>query len=316
MEKHSENNTCPKCGQNFLNVIEDDVSKRGACQSCGYTFSDLKQQQPLLREPPIPPSTGGGIMDIFDTLNRFSAIMAIIAIVMAVLILVAVGGQVGGIDGRVTSINDSLSSEISTLEGDINGYDGRITSNENDVDTLITDIESLSDLPTDISTLQSDLDLAEDNISSLDATLTNLSNTVDNIDTSNIVDAFSKIKFLFYVSQSNTTSSRYCHIEFFVDKNEIKLQEVKFGFRYPFTNVTLLDWTGCIKPQEYQWTNGSCNDNYCLNWFEKTDGVSAKFNVTWDIADYNNTQLSLDNFSEVVKVNSVFLTSARETEII
>jgi hypothetical protein len=187
-ENTTYNNECPVCRQNFLTVVEDESTVRGACQACGHTFSEWKTQETppqenvpeeyaqAYQEPPIgnPESSlssavvtsdrefSGGFIGVLDTLGRFSGVISIVAIVLIAIFAFSISGSVGDIDNRVDTIKNSFDDKIETAMSNINTIENRVTANDNDIDTMEDDIDILKAETSDLNNIR-------DKINGLDA---------------------------------------------------------------------------------------------------------------------------------------------------
>jgi ribosomal protein S27AE len=188
-EEHYESRQCPQCGQNFLSVIEDDLTIRGACQSCGYQFSNWKEnsnqesppnpqpqvqqrplQQPLKQAPTqerkrkisvveneAPPVVSAPSSYTWS-LNKFAGIIGLIAVIISVVSIIFMSGLIGGIQDKVDDVRIEAESDISSLNTKITSIDTSSQANmslqSRSIDILNHDIDTLT---TDVNLLKSDI---------------------------------------------------------------------------------------------------------------------------------------------------------------
>lgn len=211
-EEHYESRQCPQCGQNFLSIIEDDLTIRGACQSCGYQFSNWKeqgnqtqplqpkiqpqpqqqpyQQQPLqqpLNQAPTQVSERMQKSRVIEnnappvvhassynwSLNKFAGMIGLIAVIISVVSIIFMSGLVGGIQDKVDDVRIETESDISSLNTKITSIDTSSQANMSLQSQSILSLgNSIGTLTTDVNGLKSDIG----KLSTNDTTLTALMN--------------------------------------------------------------------------------------------------------------------------------------------
>jgi len=323
-ENTTYNNECPICRQNYLTVVEDDQTIRGACQACGHQFSEWKQQtpeQPIQEPQPSqlssaivePPRGGGGgfggggmFGSFFDMFNKIAGIIAIVAVVLVILISVTLSGGIGDVDNRVTTIKDSMDEKINGVKDDVSSLDTEVSDVKDDVNSITNDINNMkeNDLPDirdDITALKNDRTDMENDIDSIQENLTDVENALGTS-----IDPDVNVTFFYFTNQSNATSERYCHVKLTVE--EENMHTIMYALNYNGTNITLSNWSGVnTKPETYQWTNDSMDDNYKVTWVEETDRVSCLFELKWNIDMYNTTSLPTSNTRHLLVIDGYYV---------
>jgi len=282
---------CPKCQKNKMTEKEFDNFTEYECQSCGYNYKVYQPKQNQRQS-----------IQVFDLLQKNAWVLAIIAIILAVSLYPVISGQVGDANNRINYVGNTLSNDIEDNSDDISTLKGNLTvlkNNINSMDTLLNVIElnlgQLIGLDEIVSKLKHNVTNIEDNITEINEFLEDIDEDYD------LQNSVGNLTFTFYQNQTNVTN--YCHLNISVKNYETDLADVKFGIQYDYTNISLMVWDGLIKPQEYQWTNGSYKDNYYLQWFERGNSFYALYNITWSYSDYNSTQIDTADIKENIMVN-------------
>jgi len=290
---------CPKCQNNSVHETDYGGYKEYRCQSCGYNYQIPQQKK---KNP---------MMDFFKLLEKSAWLLSVIAIVLAVAMLPIIGGQVDSANSRINTVSynfnnlddkvDNNNDSLASIKTDITGMKFNIDSMDVLINAIETNIGNLIGLDSVVSKLKTNVTNLEDNLSEFENDINQLFTLVG----TNPLDSDVNLTFTFYKNQTNVTN--YCHLDFTVENTDTDIGDVKFGFQYDKTNVSLMNWTGNIKPQEYQWVNGIYNDNYLLHWFERGNTFSARYNITWSYNDYNSTQLDTDDIKENLMVNGFLI---------
>jgi hypothetical protein len=89
-----------------------------------------------------------------------------------------------------------------------------------------------------------------------------------------------------------------------VTVKEDEMKYVIYGISCNLTNISLNNWYGAkIRPETYQWTNDSCDDNYKLTFLESVNNISFVFLVEWTTEAYNLTKLPADYINQLLIIN-------------
>jgi len=287
MTEEEKKYNCEVCKQKTLTVREGEYGTEGHCSNCGHSFKET---------------------NYFKMLNKYSGIMAVFALVFILVFAVLNGGQFDTLDAKINNLGYGMKQDIidnhNILVGLIENVSHDMVKINLDIDNLQTrllsaetNINTLSSLSGDISSIRINLTKMDDNISKLYAKF----NSISGQDILSLVNENLTIKY--YPNQTGDT--RYCHLNFSIEDDGLDIQEIKYMVSYPKTNISLLNWSSSIKPQEYNWSDGNYSDNYYISWYGHEDKVYANFNITWHISDYNTNNLSKSGIKDVVIVNSV-----------
>ena len=286
---------CTKCEKNTVFSTEYDDYTEYSCQSCGYNYKIPHQQQKKK-------------IDFLKLLEKNAWVLSIVTLVVLISLFPIFNGQIDSINSRVNTINSDLLGEIDDNSKSILTTDTNISSIKNDIgaiEVLISAIESsvgnLIGLDSIVNKIKVNLSNLDKNISSIKSDLEYLFNSIGN----DALKSRGNLTFTFYENQTNVTN--YCHLDFFVENTDTEIGDVMFGFQYDKTNISLMNWSGVIKPQEYQWVNGNHSDNYFLHWFERGNNFSARYNITWNFSDYNSTKIDVDDIKKNLMVNSFLI---------
>lgn len=329
-EQTTYNNECPVCKQNYLTVVEDEQTLRGACQACGHTFSEWKNQsqpeQPQPSQPaqPLPfvdsggggtPSGAGasvGIGGMFgqflDMFTKISGIVAIVAIVLVIATSVVISGGIGDVDNRVTTVKDSLDSKIDGVKDDISTINADISDLETNVGDITNDINDMKEDVDDIPNMIDDISALKDDRDEILGNITTLEDDVEALQSSGGTDVNPDVNVTFFydTNQSNTTTERNCTVKLTVEDDD--MHHIIYAMSYNYTNITLNSWSAVnTKPETYQWTNDSCDDNYKITWVENTDRIVCVFEVKWRTDMYNTTILPSADLKHVLYVDGYYI---------
>jgi len=292
MKDNSQVYKCPKCQKNTMYEKDVDGYSEYNCESCGYNYKVFKPQNKQRQ-----------IIPIFALLEKYAWVLSVVALVLAISMYPIISGQVSDANARTNYVGNSLQTCIDENSDYISGLNTNVTvlkNNLNSMDALLNVIEinvgKLIGLDVIVSNLRNNITSAEEDISKINEFLDDIE------DNYTLESSFGKLDFTFYQNQTNVTN--YCHLNVSVENDETDLVDVKFGVHCEYTNISLMEWGGFIKPQEYQWVNGSYMDNYYLQWFERGKSFYAIYNITWSFSDYNSTQLDTGDIKENIMVNS------------
>jgi len=307
---------CPRCGEAKIFTIDRGNYYEHNCEACDYQFTEDKK--PKRKEKPgkerpnkqlknRPGINLGDFKFIFTSLNKFSGILVFILLIILLVLFTVLDSQIQKNNLNTNIVNDRLEEHIDNICSTTNLISSNVTSISNEMDAISArlsvtegEITSLETLFTNFENVQLEIEDINKKLENINENISDLWVTVTNIDKEN-----GNITFTYYPNQ--TGDIRYCHIDFLLEETEAVFKEVKFGIQYQKANISLMNWTSFIKPQQHQWLNGTFNDSYYLHWFEKNKKFSAKFNVTWDVSDYNTSKISTDNLNYILKANSVFI---------
>lgn len=249
---------------------------------------------------------GAGFSELLSFINKFSFVISIFAIILVVVTVLSIGDSINVVNMKLDDLNegvgnlnnriDGVATNVSAVKGNINSLDSRIIITEGQ----ISDLSSLS------ATIDGLIEELKNSLKTIEGNITNITDELDDIDAGESIrqTTDADLTFTFYRNQFNVTSSRYCKLEFEVENNAIDLGDIVYSFQYPELNISLVSWMGNIKPDEKQW-NWS---DYYLHWYGMENDVSAVYNLTWDIADYNSTSLNTNLIKDSLRVNSIYLT--------
>ena len=281
---------CDRCKKKTMSVTKGTFGVEGTCSSCGYSFSDR---------------------DYLQILNNYGGVIAVFVLLLLIISSMMTGGQFDAVDNKINSVNSnfigvntdiiSINNNITTLKNDIGLMEVDIIDAIIRINAVETDIVALETLTSDIENIQLQLD-------SFNQSINELWVEVNGISGENIVGVINRNLTITYFA-NQTGDIRYCHFDFAVSENGLTPEEVKYTFRYPNVNITLLDWTGDF------WANDSYKNSYMLHWFGENDYVGAKFNLTWNISDYNTSNLGKAGFIDTLMVNSILVDSPEILEV-
>lgn len=283
---------CRKCNQKTLFVEDMGNYVEGKCTNCGYSFTKQKKQR-----------FGTYVSNLLGTVNKFSFIISVILIIVMIVSLITVSEQIRLTSMKIDDLDNYTENKLTIINENISSIETNIGSVKANIEAIFTrlsnaesSISNLNLLYGDVTNIKGNLTNIENNISSL---WTNV-NSLSSVNMKNLVDI--NVTCTSYANQTG-----YCHYDISVKHKSINIQEVRFGIYCEKTNITLMNWTGYAKPQEYQWVNGTYHDNYNLYWFGLNDNCTARFNVSWSLSDYNSTNLTLANMTDTLMVNSVLV---------
>jgi len=291
---------CKRCNKQTLTVEKTEHGTIGTCSNCGYTFKETNY------------------LSYFKDLNKYSGITAVFSIVLILITALMFGGQFGDIEQKMINADNELGTDIVDLNETISATIGII---QTDVSTAKTNINSiltrLSTAETDITNLETitaDISTIKQNLTDIDKDISDLWIKVNSVTSADIISLIdTNITITYYANQ--TADVRYCHLDFVIEEDGLDMGEIKYAVNYPFTNISLLNWTSTVKLQTYNWTDIIYDDNYYLYWFGNDNLVGATFNLTWDISDYNTSNLSKTGVKDVLMINSVLIDSPEIWEV-
>jgi len=300
---------CPKCDRTQLLITDDAFSVRGECKVCGYIFNNPKPQQVLPPYSPPPSnnfrqirSNNNTVKSMLKSINSFSGLLAISAIVLVIISLIMLSGQVGGINDDMHTIKNTLNEDITDLNTSFSSFSTSLNSANSEINSLkskVSDLESTYMKKGDINSLINSLKI---NITTLEDILEDMGSNDVGLVTSTTEN---NITISYFPNQSTSGNDRYCHLNYSVANNDIDLREVILSLYISKTNISLLDYNSAVYPEVYQYIN-SYEDNIRLSWFERSSGLYAVFNITWKISDYNTTSLPTNKIEENLKINGVY----------
>ena len=300
---------CPKCGRKTLDIIRDDKGSRGTCSVCKYFFDDKKTNQTKPGERAPVGGTNSIVPNLLKTVNKFGGIIALFAIILSIVVMTQMGSQIALVDSNMILVANDLDNRIKENATALNNIALEVDKNDIDINNMLSRLATAETGIASLNTLQVTITALSTRIDVIDLSITNLTAQVAliDLDTTILDTTTASAVFTFYPSQSIATTARYCELEVTVGNTNVGMNEVVYGFRYDNVDITLVDWTSKIKPQEYFWGNAAHFDNYQLTWFEQTTSIYAKFNIAWDTVDYDSTSLVLTGLEDNLKVNGVFI---------
>jgi len=284
---------CQRCKQKTMAVIHGEYGNEGRCSNCGYHFREF---------------------DYFKLLNKYSGLAVIFAMILIIITSAMFSGQFGDVDRRIMDVNyrvdtvvSNTSTEIATVQSGLNTLTSTVSGLTTRINTAETSISSLTGLYTDLNVIRT-------NISKINENISKLWTKVNSLTDEDLITLIKRnLTITYYPNQ--TSDTRYCHFDFYVGENGLDIGEVKYTFYYPLTNISLIDWDGITKPQEYNWTNELCDDNYYLYWFGDNTDISATFNITWNIVDYDMNNLTKTGIKDMLQVNGVIVDTPEIWEV-
>lgn len=286
---------CTKCQNNSVFGTEYNDFIEYRCQSCGFNYKVPRQ----VKKPKI---------NFLKLLEKNAWVLSVITLILLISMFPIFNGQVDGVNSRINTVGSNLMGEIddnsenlSTTYTDVSNLKYSVGSIEVLISAIESHVTNLVGLDNVVNKIKVNLSVLDENISNIKESISQLFTLIGN----DALESRGNLTFTFYKNQTNVTN--YCHLDFFVENTETEIGDVKFCFQYDKTNVTLMNWSGIIKPQEYQWLNGSYNDNYFLHWFERGESFSARFNITWNFSDYNTTKIDKGNVTKNLMVNSFLI---------
>ena len=307
---------CPNCGQNKVaNKTQRDGSVIPICDFCGSRFPDPQTQQGNARRPGLQMN---GIFGIFENINKFAAVLAILAIVISILAaagLNTANSNISILETNLITTKASLEEQDTLIDGAINTLEGSVTDNAGAITLLGTDQASLTSRvdiqDTEIDSVQESLILNQETLDSVNETINSLQQ-YQNAEFALMTNTTTSIIFDSYPNQSNTTTNRYCHLSIDISNTNDDIRESLVSLSYPDTSITLIDWTSTFEPQIHTYSPSSL----LIGWFEKSSNLYAQFNVTWDISNYNITSLPLGTLDENLMINGFYVNFDNVTEVV
>jgi len=318
-EQRRINNICPKCKVGKLYTLDRGNCIEIYCQECDYQYIQQKESKPkarTARKPRTKKELTGSSMNVFKTyfkrLNSVSGILVVVLFFLMLALFAMADGQVRNAHLRIDYVESNIQNtidksitqmeeNISIVESDITSIYDRLSETEIDITELFTLHDTVEEVGNQIVDMRATIVNINTNISSIrNATALLWFKVFGGTDQTN-----TNLTVVYFANQTGDT--RYCHLNFDISKKDIKIEEIKFGIQYDKVDVSLLNWTGNIKPQEYQWLNVNHTDNYFLHWFGLNNNAMARYNITWDISDYNTSKISMANLKHTLMVNSVVL---------
>ena len=308
-EEMTYNNKCPKCGLPRMTVIDDATSTRGACQQCGYTFSETKDNS----------SKGKGALDsVFVYVKAYSPILIILAISLSLIGLFGLVLAVGGLDSTIATLHKDVNDAFNLVDDEIQSVTTNASSNRNLINAMDNRMDEIDDfdiecMKNDVNSLKGQVNVINNDIDGFSSKLNNFSTNISDMqsDVENIsmgcsVDPTINVTVYKFSNQSNATVDRYNHVN--ISVSDDTTSEVTIKFKVPHTNITLMNWSGYEKPEVYQWTNGSYDDNIKLNWFVESDITYCLLNTTFQNTTYGSEYLLENDMEILVKTNNCYFT--------
>jgi len=271
---------CKQCGNKTLYVEEKGNEAIGKCETCGYTFTKPKKQNP--------------ITIFFDTLNKFAGIMMIIMLIGLVLVYSTVDEQISIVKDDINLVYNEQNTKYDDLNDTLNALITKTANVKNDVDTALGKILVLEG---DSNTLYGNLNIIKNNLSSIDENITSIWNNIGYLAPQPMIN--DKVDCNLTATYYN--NSYYGILELDIDV-DFDVEDVKFLTRYDDTNISLETVSGNV--QEFQYANNS----YMINWFGKEDTYNAQFNISWNPSDYNTSILSKSGYFNVLTINGEKIT--------
>ena len=296
----SEMYKCPKCRKETLIIKDINNHREYNCLSCAYRYIEEKtkdkQQKRQLPQKQKKNNNPLNFIQTFSFLNKVSGFLIIILLVVFMILFAVAYSDIGSTNTRIdfvdyesslrdNNIKNQFTENISELNDNINNIDSKFLNLENKLNNLNYVPETLIDIEDNITTLKNNISQVQENISKIWMYNAGLGNPNRNL------------TITYFANQT------YCHVKFLTEKNIENINEVKFSLQYQNVNISLLNWSGKIKPQEYQYTNGNHTDNYYLHWFEQNNNYMATFNISWDISDYNTSKIPKSNMTYNLMLN-------------
>ena len=287
---------CPMCQKNTMFATKYKNHTEYRCQSCGHSYKVPIQKRQV-------PS-----LDIVQLLTKYSWFISVIVLIGFVIMSSFLIVSIGNNSTRIDLVWSELSGDISDNSGDILYINDSLLNLKGDITTINTLLSTMQNDITNLKSLNTDVSKIKNDIIAINIELSSIWNNVSMLNNLTGNDVFKTLAFLnftFFENQTNVTN--YCHLNFSVKNTWTQIGEVQFGFQYDKTNVSLMNWSGNIKPQEYQWTNDIYNDNYYTHWFERGESFYSIYNITWSFSDYNSTQLDTGDIKKNLMVNGFLI---------
>ena len=306
------NGKCPKCKDGKLFVIDRGSYKEHACDKCDYQYIEEKQPRKTSKQKntnefredkPSQVNFLNLFKNYFRLLNKASGILVVVLLFLMLILFSMVGEQVNDANVKINSVENSIRSKMVDTRNEIDNNISGIRGDINDINTNLLLIETNID---DLTTLCNTITDVDNKVIDIEETLLSMQDDIDTIwnDVYGGLDQTNtNLTFTYYANQ--TGDNRYCHVDFKTSKDDVDIEEIKLGLRYTNVNISLLNWTGSSKPQEYQWLNENITDNYYLHWFGINNNVMAKFNLTWDVSNYNTSNLPKTGLDKSLMINSI-----------
>jgi len=308
----SEEKICPQCGEGKIFTINRGSYYEHSCDKCDYQYvenKNPKKPKPVRKKQENQPQRTPMLINLnfLKVINKFSGILIIMFVILLLVMFTITSGEISDANTRINFLRDDVSQDISCVNTNTEQVRENITGLKSSLNTVTTRISNAEDDIEDLHLLNQDIADLENSLKNINKNISNMQENISNLwfSIGGIGDYTINLTFVYYANQ--TTDTRYCHFNFTVESIDIDFKEVKFGFRYDKINISLLNWTGNIKPQQYQWTNGNFTDNYYLHWFGFNNKFYAKFNMSWNVGDYNTSKLPTTNLQSTLMINSVLV---------
>jgi hypothetical protein len=277
---------CKNCKHNTLVVTKDENGTTGVCSNCGYSFKENKLSK--LLSP-----------------SHFTFIYSIIAPLVCIILLTACifmsSSQYDTANKKIDAVNTCLQTNISSIDNRISNMITSISTINTDIGNIFSRISTLETSTASLNTLFSNITAIRNNLTAIDQTIQSLQVTLNSTSSSNILSLVNK-NFTITYPANQTGTERHCNFSFFLEEDDIAINEVKYMINCTNVTMNLTSYYGTFAPE----INKYGNSTYSLYWFGKNKKIGANFTLNWNISDYNTSQIK-SKLNHLLQLNSVFV---------
>ena len=281
---------CPKCGEETLQVTEDENKIGGFCTNCNYKFMKDKKVNNF---------------DIIKFINDYAFIIGISAIIISLFIFATLSGQDSVLSDSIKDLRETLTEDIDDLDDKFSNVKGDIVNNKAIIDNLK---DRLAIAENNITALNDLYNITENIYSILNDTNSTIQDIYDILGES--FDYYNTtINFNLTNYQNQTDNNTYyAHLELEINSN-ISINDFEMFIHYPKVNLTnnrnattgSSDFLYILEP----FINLSYLDTVKISGYGSNDHFYHILNITWNKTDYNTTILNENKFFYKVKINDL-----------